>query len=196
MGGDRFLATLLHSCLSRVFRWRAPPNWSISEWRNEIQAEAACAGWQAVSDYDRARGVPFSAFARQRVLTQTLTRFRQEWAYALRCAQEQEPANSYSTQLDPATSAVFDDWARQALAHLSKPDLWLLGQLFFRDRTEAEIAKQIGITQQGVNKRKRLILNNLRQFMPRESSGHEGVLSPHRLSDPDGGSHQKKHAQL
>jgi DNA-directed RNA polymerase specialized sigma24 family protein len=170
MAGDSFFATLLHSCLSRVLRWRVPPNWSISEWRNEIRAEAACAVWQAVSEYDPSRGVPFGAFARQRVLTQTLTRFRQEWAYASRCAQE------HSSELACAAYIPFEDWPREALARLSKPDLWLVGQLFLRDRTEADIAKQMGITQQGVNKRKRLILGNLRQFMGSESAlgGRDG----------------------
>jgi Sigma-70 region 2 len=162
MGGDRFLAAVLHSCLSRVLRWRVPPNWSISEWRIEIRAEAACAVWQAVSEYDPSRGVPFSAFARQRVLTQTLTRFRQEWAYALRCVQEPNSEPNF------AAYVPFEDWPREALARLSEADLWLVGQLFLRDRTEADVAKQIGITQQGVNKRKRLILVNLRQFIGRE----------------------------
>jgi hypothetical protein len=171
MGGDRFFAAVLHSCLLRVFRWRVPPNWTISEWRKEIRAEAACAAWQAVSEYDPSRGVPFGAFARQRVLTHTLTRFRQEWAYALRCAQE------HNGELDFVAYLPFEDWPREALARLSEPDLWLIGQLFLRDRTEADVAKQIGISQQGVNKRKRVILVNLRQFMGRESAlgGRDGM---------------------
>ena len=46
------------SCLKRIFRWRVPPNWSISDWRNEMRAEAACAAWQAVCDYDPSLSVP------------------------------------------------------------------------------------------------------------------------------------------
>ena len=84
------------SCLRRIFRWRVPPNWSVSDWRNEMRAEAACAAWQAVCDYDPSLGVPFSAFAHQRVLTGTLTRCRQEWAYALRLAPEYDPESSDS----------------------------------------------------------------------------------------------------
>jgi DNA-directed RNA polymerase specialized sigma24 family protein len=198
IGGDRSFATLpeLHSCLSRVLRWRVPPNWSVSEWRNEIRAEAACAAWQAVSEYDPSRGVPFSAFARQRVLTHTLTRLRQEWAYALRCAQEQEPADSHNRESDSAPYTLFEDWPRGALARLSKPDLWLIGQLFLRGRTEAEIARKIGITQQGVNKRKWLILSNLRQLIGKESSLEGGVFSPDRLRAPDAIRHKKKRTQL
>lgn len=130
-----------------------------------MRAEAACAAWQAVCVYDASLGVPFSAFARQRVLTSTLTRYRQEWAYALRLAQEHDPEDSDSRLLDSSASAVFDDWPRHALGRLSKPDLWLVGQLFLRGRTEADIATQIGITQQAVNKRKRAIILQLKRYI-------------------------------
>ena len=153
------------SCLRRIFRWRVPLNWSISDWRNEMRAEAACAAWQARGDYDPSLGVPFSAFVHQRVLTNTLTRYRHEWAYALRSAQEYDPEGFDSRLFDYTAPAVFDDWPGHALARLSKSELWLIGQLFLKDRTEAEIATQIGITQQAVNKRKSMILLRLRGYM-------------------------------
>jgi hypothetical protein len=144
-----------------------PPNWSISDWRNEMRAEAACAAWQAVCDYDPSLSVPFIAFARQRVLTSTLTRYRQEWAYALRSAQEHGPESSDSRLLNSTTSEVFDDCPVPALARLSKPDLWLIEQLFLRDRTETDIAAQIGITQPAISKRKRAIVMQLRRSIDR-----------------------------
>ena len=144
-----------------------PPNWSISDWRNEMRAEAACAAWQAVCDYEPSLGVPFNAFTRQRVLTSTLTRYRQEWTYALRSAQEYDPEKSDSRLLDSPTSEVFDDWPEHALARLSKPDLWLIEQLFLRDRTEANIATQIGISQPAISKRKRAIVMQLRRYIDR-----------------------------
>jgi hypothetical protein len=155
------------TCLRRIFRWRVPPNWSVSDWRNEMRAEAACAAWQAVCDYDPSLGVPFGAFAHQRVLTGTLTRCRQEWAYALRLAPEYDPESSDSRGLDSAVSAVFDAWPGHALARLSKSDLWLVEQLFLRDRTEADIATQIGITQQATSKRKRAIVMRLKRYIDR-----------------------------
>jgi hypothetical protein len=123
---------LMGSCLKRIFRWRVPPNWSFSDWRNEMRAEAACAAWQAVCDYDPSLGVPFHAFARSQVLIGTLTRYRREWAYAFRSAQEYDPESSDSKSLDSAASAVFRDWLGPALARLPKPDLWLVEQLFLR----------------------------------------------------------------
>ena len=154
---------ILDSSLRRIFRWRVPPNWSIFDWRNEMRAEAACAAWQAVGEYDPSLGVPFGAFAHQRVLTSTLTRYRQEWAYALRLAQKHDAKDFDTRTLDSTASAVFDAWPGDAIARLSKPDLWLIKELFVRDRSEADIATQIGITQQAVNKRKRMILFRLRR---------------------------------
>jgi hypothetical protein len=161
---------ILESSLRRIFRWRVPPNWSISDWRNEMRAEAACAAWQAVRDYEPSLGVPFNAFARQRVLTSTLTRYRQEWTYALRLAPEHKPEDSDIRMLDSAVPAVFDDWPRPALARLTKSDLWLIEQLFLKGRTEATIATETGITQQAVNKRKSMIVLRLRRYITGTSS--------------------------
>jgi hypothetical protein len=165
MGDDPL--PLIGSCLKRIFRWRVPPNWSISDWRNEMRAEAACAAWKAMCDYDQSLNVPLSIFARQRVLTSTLTRYRQEWAYALRSAQEYDPERSNSKLLDFTYTEVFNDWPELALARLSQSDLWLVEQLFLRDRTEAEVATQIGITQPAISKRKRAIVTQLRRYIDR-----------------------------
>jgi DNA-directed RNA polymerase specialized sigma subunit len=132
-----------------------------------MRSEAACAVWQAVCDYDPSFNVPFSAFARQRVLTGTLTRYRQEWAYALRSAPQHDPESCDNRLLDSAASAAFDSCPRHALARLSESDLWLLEQLFLKDRPEADIATQIGVTQQGINKRKRAILMRLKRCIDR-----------------------------
>jgi len=168
MGGNGPLPLhVSYSCLRRIFRWRVPPNWSVSAWRNEMRAEAACAAWQAVCDYDPSLGVPFSAFAHQRVLTGTLTRCRQEWSYALRFAPEYDPESSDSRQLDSSASAALDACPKHALARLSKSDRWLVEQLFLKDRTEVDIATQIGITQQAISKRKRAMVMQLRRYIDR-----------------------------
>jgi hypothetical protein len=169
-GGDRagigpLALSVSDSGLRRIFAWRVPPNWSVSDWHNEMRAEAACAAWLAVCDYNPSLGVPFNAFAHQRVLTDTLTRYRQEWGYALRWAPEYDPESSESIRLDFDTSAAFDACPGHALTRLSKADRWLVGQLFFSDRTEADIATEIGITQQAISKRKRAIVMQLKRYI-------------------------------
>jgi hypothetical protein len=66
---------------------------------------------------------------------------------------------------------------------LSKPDLWLIEQLFLRGRTEADIATQIGITQQAVNKRKWMILLRLRRYMTEPSLCPALTVETHHLSN-------------
>jgi RNA polymerase sigma factor (sigma-70 family) len=165
MGDDSL--PLMGSCLRRIFRWRVPANWSVCDWRNEMRAEAACAAWKALCDYDPSLGVPFHVFARSQVLISTLTRYRREWAYAFRSTQEYDSESSDRELLDFPASAVFRDWLGPALERLPKPDLWLIEQLFLRDRTEADIATQVGITQQAVSKRKRAIVKQLRRYIDR-----------------------------
>jgi hypothetical protein len=85
----------------------------------------------------------------------------------LRAAQEYDPERPNSKGLNFTAGEVFDDWPRHALARLSKPDLWLIEQLFLRDRTEANIATQIGISQPAISKRKRAIVMQLRRYIDR-----------------------------
>jgi hypothetical protein len=139
-----------------------------------------------VCDYNPSLNVPFSAFARQRVLTSTLTRYRQEWAYALHSAPEHDPESSDSRLSDSAVYAMFDRFPRHALSGLSKSQFWLAEQLFLKDRTEADIAEQIGITQQAISKRKRAIVNELRRYINRTIlSGSAACLLPAFYSNRD-----------
>ena len=164
MSSDNHLPfQILQSSLHRIFRWRVPPNWSVSDWREEMRAEAVCAACHAAQDFDPSRGVPLDAYARQRVLSRTFTRYRQEWAYALRMAKEFEPEASDGEVSGSDALVVLDEWPRCSLDRLTESDLWLVKQLFLRDRSEADIAREIGISQQAINKRKRTIIKRIRR---------------------------------
>jgi RNA polymerase sigma factor (sigma-70 family) len=135
-----------------------------------MRAQGASAVWQAVCDYDPTRGVPFSAYARQRVLASVLTRYRQEWAYAFRCVlkppDDERPRKAHrQLVLSPVRESL-----REALTQLSSLELWLLAQVFWEERTEADIAQQVGISQQAVSKRKSAILRELRRRIDASSS--------------------------
>lgn len=155
--------TVIDAVLRRVFSWRIPAHWSRGDWGREMRAQAASAVWQAVCDYDPSRGVPFSAYARQRVLSSALTRYRQEWAYAFRCVLSQRrDGDEWDPPRPPCSSALCES-LREALLRLSRHDLWLLEQMFWEDRTESDIAEQVGISQQAISKRKNVILRELRR---------------------------------
>jgi hypothetical protein len=96
----------------------------------------------------------------------------------LALAHEADPEGSDGRLVDLSACALFDEWPRHALAHITKSDLWLIEQLFSRGRTEADIATPIGVTQQAVNKRKWMILLRLRRFMAGTLSQQGDVFLP------------------
>jgi RNA polymerase sigma factor (sigma-70 family) len=128
-----------------------------------MRAHGASALWQAICDYDSSRGIPFSAYARQRVLSSALTRYRQEWAYAFRCGLNPRADGDTTDARRQIKSSADSESVHEALMRLSSSAVWLLEQVFWEERTEAEIAHQVGITQQAVSKRKTAILRDLRR---------------------------------
>jgi RNA polymerase sigma factor (sigma-70 family) len=162
-------------CLARAKRWRTPPNWSVPDWHDELFAHAAAAGCQAEAEFDPSRNVPFCAFAYQRIMARLLTRYRQEWSYGLRNLSADDDAPQAAS--DPPASLTAKcplcadrfDCAKcrepllSAVASLSPEDRALLQELWWQEKTEAEVARRLGVSQQAVNKRKRSLLKNLRR---------------------------------
>lgn len=48
------------------------------------------------------------------------------------------------------------------ISELSKEEQWLIQELYFEERTEREVAAELGLSQKAVNKRKQKILEKLR----------------------------------
>ena len=155
---------VLDQCLRRICRWRAPPNWTIADWKREMRAEGAGAFWSACCDFDPSRRIPFEAFARQRVLGVALTRYRREWGFALHCEGDADrPAARESC------GAVGDSeraqLVREVLARLSSSELSLIDALFWGGETERVVAGRFSLTQQAVSKRKATVLRNLKRLL-------------------------------
>ncbi len=154
---------VLDRCLRRIRTWRVPPNCSYQDWMEEMRAQGAAAAWQAVCEFDPDRGVPLSAFLHRRVLTSLLTRYRQDWSYALHCVEWNEALASCEDS-DPLLEAAHSD-LYAALALLRERDRRLVTHLFWRQYTEAEIAQSSHISQQAISKRKRVVLKTLRTYL-------------------------------
>jgi RNA polymerase sigma factor (sigma-70 family) len=173
------------SCLRRIRTWQAPPNFAARDWREEIEALANAAAWQAVCDYDPSFGVPLGAFVRQRVMTCALTRFRQEWAYARRCVDDAPEEDLGSEADDTPSVSMMTEALWYALAWLPEADRQLIERLFWEGCTEAEVAKATGVCRQRVSQRKRVILQELREWLegPEETWKRvAGTGSKNRLS--------------
>lgn len=53
----------------------------------------------------------------------------------------------------------------EALLTLNKRDRELIGELYFNERTERELAERLGIRHQNVHKRKNRILRDLKKYL-------------------------------
>lgn len=161
------LSEMLHGPLRRVYAWRVPPHWSKRDWFEEMRALGVTAAWEAWRDYDPSRGVPLSAFIYLRVVAGALTRYRQEWGYALHCLRpaDGEKREHVSTTGDSSCHPMGLELLRCALAQLSDSGQRLVEQLFWQGDTETEVARRLGISHQAVSKRKRVLLRDLRECL-------------------------------
>jgi RNA polymerase sigma factor (sigma-70 family) len=175
-------AAVLGGCLKRLNSWRIPPNWSASDWFKEIKAIGAAAAWQAEDEFDPSRGVPMCAFLYQRILARVFTRYRQEWAYALHLAHKiDEEIHDLALQAEallcPETVHESES-VRSALDSLSSLDRKLVVLLFWKEHTESQIARSMGISQSAVSKRKHVILRKLRNRLESAATVHRAAGSP------------------
>jgi len=147
--------------------WRVPPNWSSTDWREELCALAIMSAWQAIKDFAPSRGIPLGGFVCYRVKAQALTRYRQEWRYFLRNTPTDTEIIETLAGADPAAQvdcAKFDP-LDQSLKQLSQRERWLLDQIFWQHRTESAIAAELHVSQQAISKRKRAALLHLRALL-------------------------------
>ena len=153
----------LRAALKRIMAWRVPPRWTTRDWHEEIHAEIVLAALQAHSNFDASRGIPWEFYLRKRVLQAALARYRREWAYSVRFAAG--PGEPVHLRDRGGSSEAAWKSLLLALRLLPKHDHVLIESLFWGSSTESQVARRLGITQQAVNKRKRLILRKLQQAL-------------------------------
>jgi RNA polymerase sigma factor (sigma-70 family) len=152
---------------TRARSWRTPPNWSFSDWRDELLAVAISSAWQAKQDFDPSRGVSLADFVSSRIKARALTRYRQEWKFALNtvlCDAEIIVSLIDAEPMSYVSRAAFESLAL-ALEQIPRRERWLLDQIFWQDRTEADIADELRISQPAVSKRKRVALLHLQSLL-------------------------------
>jgi len=169
---DEGFGSAVRGGLRRVRSWRVPPNWSPSDWYEELTAVGTAAAWQAVCEFDPELGVPLAAFGYCRIMGRCLARYRKEWRHALHlvasdsCKKETTPFKDPGSAASPMASAngthPSNDDLRGAVGALPAEQRRLIEQLFWDERTETELADALGIHQSTINRRKRAILNSLR----------------------------------
>jgi RNA polymerase sigma factor (sigma-70 family) len=153
--------------LRQIYTWRLPPNWSRSDWREEMEAEATAAACEAQRDFDPTRGVPLAAFIHQRVLARALTRYRREWAYGRRWKLGAENDHVDGIIMGRFSAIELSEMIRRYLDRLPVHHRRLLECVYWEGKTEAEVARLLCCSQPAINMSKRRILEHLRREMDR-----------------------------
>lgn len=153
---------LLKYSIRRVHRWQAPPRWTDRDWHDEIRSEIMLAAVLAQETFNVSRGVPWEAYLRQKVVHAALARYRREWSYSLRISQDSEAEIQVGAE-EPNASDIARQRILKAVSRLPRGDTSLIDGLYWKSKSEAELAKKLGISQQAVNKRKHAILRQLQR---------------------------------
>lgn len=154
---------VLAQCMRRVRRWRVPPHWSASEWYEEALSEATAAVHEAICRFDPDRGIELKWYVRRRILLRVLGRYRKEWAFGLRWLSSDDATADRG--MAPIAPRVDERELRTAMNSLTGAERQLMKALFWERRTESDLARKMGISQQMVSRRKLLILLKLRRAL-------------------------------
>jgi RNA polymerase sigma factor (sigma-70 family) len=151
------------ACTGRTHGWRVPPRWSLSDWWEEVDAESIAAACHAIRIFDPGRGPSLNSFVYHQILASALSRYRQEWTYAIRYGLVPIEDPTMVSADDRFHVEQEEEHLKQTLTCLPDEDRHLLQGLFWEGLTETEIASGLGISQQAVSKRKRKVLKALRR---------------------------------
>jgi DNA-directed RNA polymerase specialized sigma24 family protein len=147
-------------CWSRIRSWRVPPRWSHHEWLVEARAQGALAAYEAIRAFEASRLVPLDAFLYRRVVESVWTRYRQECSFGRRCPPDTRLPELAATGAEPPDGELLER-LEAILRTLDEGELRLIRQIFWDGRSEDELARQLGVTRQAVNKRKQKLLRRL-----------------------------------
>jgi RNA polymerase sigma factor (sigma-70 family) len=165
--------------LHQARQWRCPIHWDGKEWQKELDAIAQAAAFEACFYFDEQRGITLEIFVFWQVLTALRDFHRREWAYfAFHCGhltkasdegEVGEGNESAEVCEEVATEGLEREWRRclicWALERLSERERQVMKRLYWDERTEAEIAHELGISQQAVSKIKRKAIQKLRELL-------------------------------
>ena len=152
--------------------------------REDALAEGYVSFVGAVQAYDAGTGVPFAAFAKARVYGDLRTLFRRQ-----RRLWERETLPAEARE-EPFWEGVRDPAAEQALTRLEEQaalvaamrcltdgERRILRLIFWEERTQAEAARLLQVSQQAIAKTKKRALAKLRAVFRSEGDG-SGALCP------------------
>ncbi len=165
---------LVIQCLNRAKLWRCPVHWQPNDWQEELLAIAWAAFWEGISS-----GIKSDAELQRFIMASLMRRYRDEWSYGIRWAislsedrdgEEQGEDTEHSfLEAEQYERERESTWLktiiRDALMRLPEEERYLIERQFWDGVTEAELAKELGISQPAVHKRLKRTLKRLRTLL-------------------------------
>jgi DNA-directed RNA polymerase specialized sigma24 family protein len=106
------------------------------------------------------RLAPLDAFLYRRVVPSVWTRYRQECSFGCRCPPDTRLPELAATGAEPPVGELLERLEAN-LRTLDEGELRMIRQLIWNGCSEDELAPQLGVTRQAVNKRKHELLRRL-----------------------------------
>jgi RNA polymerase sigma-B factor len=135
---------------------------------DDLRQVAAIGLLKAAARYDAARGVPFAAYAIP-VVRGELRHYRRDRAWPVRVPRSAQAARPVAVALDEAAAGVDglggaeDRLVVEGLVRaLRRPEREVVRRYFLADRTQAEVAGELGLTQIQVSRLLRAALTAMR----------------------------------
>jgi RNA polymerase sigma factor (sigma-70 family) len=119
---------------------------------------AAC---EALRAFEPGRLVPLDAFLYRRVIESVWSCYRQEWTFGRRFRPDESLPDRAATEPGRPDPELLDRLA-DILQTLDEGERRLISQLFWDGRPEDQVAFDLGVSRQAVNKRKQKLLRRLR----------------------------------
>jgi hypothetical protein len=114
------------ACTRRTHSWPAPPRWSLSDWWEELDTEGIASACRAIRMFDPGRAPSLGGFVCDQILASALSRYRQEWKYALRYVLSAREDAGISAPEDPFAFEHDEEQLKRKLTEIPDADCRLI----------------------------------------------------------------------
>jgi RNA polymerase sigma factor (sigma-70 family) len=153
-----------------------PHCYLIEDWYAECLHEGWCAAKAAMDTYDPSKGTQYT-YIRRAVHNRLLSYFQKEISWDRRrtllfnqTKMEVSQSEVWNEPVDQEMAyhmEEVEDWidVQEALSHLTEKECWLVKQVWIKKRSQAEVAKELNLSQSAISKQLKRIAHQLHQLL-------------------------------
>lgn len=174
--GDQDAATILyHQYEGLIIKESRERYLAAMNLSDEAPGIARLAFYEAIKNYDAARGIHFAAYLQRQIRGTLYTEFKRQRRYLSRAIHPDQTAtediNFWDVYEDTGSSQSHEEkicrheLLRQAIHLLTPAEKHLLSLIYIHEIPQKQIASLLHITHQSITKAKHRLLNHLRQVI-------------------------------